>query len=86
MSNLSTINMHKADQNFSNYNNFNVSAKKEDKPMKYNFDNEIVSFNNFLAKKLTSNSSSSNIYGTNSMFKKVILYFSSTFCLIQDKF
>lgn len=67
--------MHKADHNISNYNNFNVSAKKGEKPMKYNFDNEIVSFNNFLAKKLTSNASSSNIYGANSKFKKVIFIF-----------
>jgi hypothetical protein len=72
MSNLSTINLHKADHNFSNYNNFNVSAKKEEKPMKYNFDNEIVGFNNFLAKKLNYNASISNNYGANAKFKKVI--------------
>jgi hypothetical protein len=62
--------MHKADHNFTNYNNFNVSAKKEE-TIKYNFDNEIVSFNNFIAKKLTNNASSSNMCGANSKFKKV---------------
>lgn len=72
MSNLSTINLHKAEHNIWNLNNFNVSAKKEDKPMKYNFDNEITNYNNYLTKKLTANASSNNIYGSNMRFKKVI--------------
>jgi len=72
MSNLSTINLHKAEQNICNFNNFNVSSKKEDKPLKYNFDNEITNYNNYLTKKLTVNASSNNIYGSNMRFKKVI--------------
>lgn len=69
MSNLSTINMHRAEQNLSGYNNFMSNSKE--KPMKYNFDNEMNNYNNFISKKLSGNASSYNINGSNSKFKKV---------------